>query len=150
MKKLISGLFIACLLGSLVCCNRFMDRDIPPEVRKIYDELGEIRTSARPAIDFGGTRPAYINGTIDQFVDGLSGYPRPRRIIDWDWTGVGEGDIKLYEHNLIGDGLEVWIFLSIQNGKHYIVYANNQNEKMPMGISQGLETGKYVWFFSWE
>ena len=151
IKKLITGLLVVFIFGFLVSCSYFMVGNTPSEVKKIYDKLDEMRASTRPVTNSSNTPAAFKHGRIDQFVEGFSCQPSPRFMNNYDWTGIEEGDIKLDTHTIYDDGFESWIILSIQNGKNYIVVANNDDEeKMPMGISQTLEMGKYVWYFRWE
>jgi len=119
-------------------------------VQRIYNELKKQKKS-RAVIGLDSISTEYRSARVDKYIDGYTGYPGHHHIDERDWTGVGDGDIKLDYHGPNGDGWELWIFVTIQGGDHYVVYANNDNaDRLPMGVTDYQGQEGQVWFFRWE
>jgi hypothetical protein len=120
-------------------------------VQHICDVLKDLRLSSRSVIGMDSVSTGYRSARVDKYIDGYTGYPDHHHIDGRDWTGVGDGDIKLDDHGLNGDGWELWVFITIQGGDHYVVFANNDHaDELPMGITDYEGQEGQVWFYRWE
>jgi len=124
-----------------------------PNVQRIYDELKDAKAaySARSVINLGSIATTYRYARIDKYIDGYTGYPDHHPLEYRDWTGVGEGDIKLDYDGLNGDEWYLWIFISIQGGDHYIIFANEDHaDQFEIGVTDYPGQEGQVWFCRWE
>jgi len=164
MKKVLYLLLVVSLLGILAGCDGPNgDPDTggagiklasDPNVQRIYDELKDARTAltARSVIGLGSITATYRSARIDKIIDGYTGYPDHEYLGDEffeDW-GVGEGDITMTNHIINGDEWEIWIFISIQNGERYSIYANDDNaDRLEFGVTDDESQLGQVWFCRW-
>ena len=130
----------------------------PSGVQGIYNDLGAKRktifldkSAARSVIDLGSIRTDYKSARVDKYINDYTGYPDHHHISQRDWTGVYEGFVKLDYQGLNGDGWYLWIFITIQSGEHYVIYANNDHaDNFPIGVSDCFGQEGQVWFYRWE
>ena len=134
----------------------------PVEVQRMYDELKTLRIPGRsvkpPALSVTGVgnNPTGFNwATLDKFIDNYTAYPDHQHISSRNWTGVVEGTIKLDFYGRSGDGIEMWVFISIQGGEHYVIFAGNDPNARPfsemdVGIMEDPTNPEQKWFFKWQ
>jgi len=119
-------------------------------VMKMFNEL-KAKKSRRSVTNMDGISTAYRMARVDKFVNGIGGKPDFAPMENWNWDGVTEGDIKLDWSGQNGDGLLIWVFISIQNNEHYVIYANNDAaDEYDIGVTDYLGQEGQVWFFRWE
>jgi len=119
-------------------------------VMKMFNEL-KAKKSKHSVINMDGISTAYRMARVDKFVNGISGAPQSAPMENWNWDGVSEGDIKLDNSGPNGDGLFIWVFVSIQNGEHYVIFANNDAaDRYAIGVTDYRGQEGQVWFFRWE
>jgi len=119
-------------------------------VMKMFNELKD-KKSNRSVINMDGISTAYRMARVDKFVNGKTGAPDSYPMENWNWDGVTEGDIKLDWSGLNGDGLLIWVFVSIQNNEPYVIYANNDAaDEYAIGVTDYPGQEGQVWFFRWE
>jgi hypothetical protein len=132
-------------------------------IQGMYDELAERRNSPsaniskslyRSVVSLEDIRTDYKSARVDKYIDDYTGYPDHHHISNRDWTGVEEGFVKLDWHGFNGDGWYIWVFISIQNGDHYVIYANNDHsEEFEIGVHEVTGDGNppgQVYFYRWE
>jgi hypothetical protein len=117
---------------------------------KMYNELksakkkvsSDFRSISMPA----GISTNYLAAVAAYYVNGYDtadGNP----IEDRNWEGVTEGGIQLDYHGLNGDGLEIWVFVSIQGGEPWVIFANKDASfaaSLPDGVSERTDKS---WFY---
>jgi len=119
-------------------------------VMNMYNEL-KAKKSGRSVIGLDGISTAYRMARVDKFINGIGGPPGFAPMENWDWDGVTEGVIKLDNSGQNGDGLLIWVFVSIQNNEHYVIYANNDAaDDFEIGVTDYRGHEGQVWFFRWE
>jgi len=136
--------------------------NIPDAVQRMYNELKSarnggrnVRSAARSVIGMGNISTEYNWAVLDKYINEYTAYPDHHHISTRDWTGVEEGVIKLDFHGLNGDGTEMWIFISIQNGDHYVIFAGNDNTALPfceleVGVFEDRTNPGQKWFYKWQ
>jgi hypothetical protein len=119
-------------------------------VMKMFNEL-KAKKSNRSVINMDGISTAYRMARVDKFVNGIGGAPDFLPMDTWNWDGVTEGNIKLDWSGANGDGLLIWVFISIQNNEPYVIYANNDAaDEYAIGVTDYKDQEGQVWFFRWE
>jgi len=146
------------LFLSIAACNNGIisggDNDIATvsntHVMKMYNEL-KAKKSGRSVVGLDGISTAYKMARVDKLINGISGPPSFHPMENWNWDGVTEGVIKLDNSGLNGDGLYIWVFVSIQNNEYYVIYANNDAaDQYNIGVTPYSGYESQIWFFRWE
>jgi hypothetical protein len=127
-------------------------------VEKMYDELEEkkestipsiVSTQSRSVINLDAISKDYLWAVVAVYdIDGYDTADH-NHISSRDWTGVAEGVIKLDYHGLNGNGTEIWVFVSIQNGEPYVIFAFNDGSTGSPGVTPDPSRDN-VWFYRWQ
>jgi hypothetical protein len=148
--------FVAVMVFTAVSCGDDMGGS-GNEIQRIYNELNpnksrSVLSVSRSVINMESISTDYDYAVLAKFINGYTPYPDHHHISDWDWTGVTEGIIKLMHHGINGDGTKIWVFLTIQNGNHYEIFAGNDVttlSTMKIGIHEDRTSPGQKWFFKW-
>jgi hypothetical protein len=154
---------ILCVIVILICgCNNETEGNSPAEIQRIYNELKAIRNAkknvhlaSRSVINMENISTSYNWAILDKFIDGYTAYPDHHSLDSRDWTDVAEGIIKLDYYGPNGDGTEMWIFITIQDENHYVIFAGNDDNAKPfsemeIGIVEDSTNPGQKWFYKWQ
>ena len=164
IKKIMFAFLAITFLFAMVACGDDSGGSIVVRsdsvLQQIFDGLKDAKTpdahptspSTPTVIGLGSISTEYRYAMVDKFINGYTARDN-HHINMYDWTGVEEGIIKLSWHGFNGDGDELWTFITLQDGEHYLIYAWKEISggafSRPPGIWDYPGHEGQVWVFKW-